>query len=126
MAKRSINTNLCSFPNCKRESSVIWLGVGVCEKHFEWITNNDLETAYKKLGISEDKKKENKIKFKRRMVQMGHPMAKKNFRKRGDKILKNKNVVFDGNYLLKSISFEESSEYDSEFEFDESDDSYRS
>jgi hypothetical protein len=49
------NLYRCAFPHCRDESSVIWLGAGVCQRHLEWITQNPLKKAYAKLQITNEK-----------------------------------------------------------------------
>ena len=52
MAKKNKDeVDMCAFPHCRQESTVIWLGVGLCSHHNEWKNNNTLERAYKKLQI---------------------------------------------------------------------------
>jgi hypothetical protein len=49
------NLYRCAFPHCRDESSVIWLGAGVCQRHFQWVTEHSLQQAYKKLQITKEK-----------------------------------------------------------------------
>jgi hypothetical protein len=56
MAKKNKDdTYNCAFPHCRQESSLIWLGVGLCPHHNQWKNNNTLERAYKKLGIKPER-----------------------------------------------------------------------
>lgn len=52
-------TDRCAFPHCRQLSDFIWLGVGVCNHHFEWICNNPIEKAYKKFEVAAQKIKDN-------------------------------------------------------------------
>jgi len=46
MAKKSKNNNeYCAFPHCRQQSDVIWLGVGLCNHHFQWKCDNALQKA---------------------------------------------------------------------------------
>ena len=63
MAKSKISeVAWCAFPSCRRESDLIWLGVGLCSHHNEWKNNNTLERAYKKLSIKHEMILENESK----------------------------------------------------------------
>lgn len=55
MAKSKMSdADWCAFPSCRKESDVIWLGVGLCSHHNQWKNDNTLERAYKKLSIKQE------------------------------------------------------------------------
>lgn len=41
----------CQFPKCTEYSDLIYLGKGLCEKHWKKIAEMEPEKAYAKLGI---------------------------------------------------------------------------
>lgn len=53
----------CQWPKCELPSEVVYLGSGLCEKHWIKICDMPRENAYKKLGIvlpPKDKKTDDK------------------------------------------------------------------
>lgn len=60
---RNNKIDMCGFPNCHLESEVIWLGNGVCTKHFRWICDNPIEKAYKKFEVNQEIIKQNVSSF---------------------------------------------------------------
>jgi len=53
------STDKCDYPHCRSASELIWLGRGVCNEHFAKICDMPREKAYKKMGVSPQKIKDN-------------------------------------------------------------------
>jgi len=52
---RPKHVDKCSWPKCESRSDVIWLGRGLCEKHWGKISEMDIEKAKIKLGMKKEK-----------------------------------------------------------------------
>lgn len=46
----------CQFPKCISVSDLVYLGKGLCEKHWKVIANMEAKDAYKKLHINREVK----------------------------------------------------------------------
>jgi hypothetical protein len=52
---------LCQWPRCNKESDIICLGKGLCDKHWVEYCKLPLEQAHKKLGVENGPKAQTDI-----------------------------------------------------------------
>lgn len=51
-------TSKCQWRKCGEPSEIVYLGLGLCEKHWVKVCDMSTEEAHKKLGIKDEPKKE--------------------------------------------------------------------
>jgi hypothetical protein len=51
MAKETLKW--CQWPRCRNESTVVYLGKGLCDKHWKLIAEMEIQEAHKKLDIKQ-------------------------------------------------------------------------
>lgn len=50
--------DFCQWKRCKKRSAIVYLGKGLCDKHWDMIAEMDSKKAHKTLKIKEPPKQE--------------------------------------------------------------------